>query len=466
MQNDLSLYLGIRVEILAPPTDDEIMQSYYPIMWIDKDKLVINENTFAKAFRDVNNLKYNNGLFYARSGKMTEELISRDIWASIDEIGIGKDVERLVKRLVGATKLASTVEALRINEDCIPFDNGDFSISKWELHINEFSPVPYRLSAPLQLEIKETPNFEKWLNDLFYPEDVTTLQEYLGYCLVPTTRAQKALFLLGEGGAGKSGIGVILQAILGDAELNIANTQEFLQDKFKLPELEHKLVLYDDDLDSSALTETGLYKKLITNTLAITADRKYGQAFKFTPQIKLVACCNKMLSSVYDNTNGFYRRLLPIVVKPIAKDFKPDLQFYDKLKAERDGIVQWALIGLRRLIRNKWVLSESNRTKEYMIQKQSIDNPLPNFMETAFEYSEDFPGISTAEIMRVYEIWCRRNNCTIQKPRTVQLWLSDNSEKYGIAPSQNIKSGDKRVRGYKGLKVKTEWSASGTISLS
>ena len=465
MNNDLSEYLGIKVQVFDPPTDDEIMESYYPDMWVDKDRLKINENTFAKAFRDVNNLRYNNGLFYTRRGKIAEEMIGRDIWESIAEIGINTNVERLVKRLIGATKYASTVKSLEANEDCIPFRNGDFYISKWELHIGEYSPTPYRLPAPLQLELKDIPNFTKWLNDLFYPEDIKTLQEYLGYCLVFTTKAQKALFLLGEGGAGKSGIGVILQAILGDAELNIANTQEFLQDKFKLPELEHKLVLYDDDLDSSALTETGLYKKLITNSLAITADRKFGQAFKFTPKIKLIACCNKMLSSVYDNTSGFYRRLLPIVVKPIAKDFKPDLQFYDKLKSERDGIVQWSLMGLCRLINNKWILSESTRTREYMNQKQSIDNPLPNFMESVFDYDENLPGITTTEMIQVYEIWCRRNNCTIQKPRTVQLWFADHAEKYGIRPSRHIKIGDKEVRGYTGLKVKSEWLSGDKIML-
>ncbi len=462
MNNDLTEYAGVKVKVCDPPSDEEIMQSYCPDMWIDEEKRKLNENTFAKAFRDINHLQYNNGLFYTRHGKMTEEMIGHDIWESLSDIGIDTDVERLVKKLIGTTRYASTIKAFTVNENCIPFANGDFYTDTWEFHLNEYCASPYRLSAPLLLELKDTPNFDKWKKDLFYPEDMVTLREYLGYCMVFSTKAQKALFLLGEGGAGKSGIGVILQAILGDAELNIANTQEFLQDKFKLPELEHKLVLYDDDLDSSALTETGLYKKLITNTIAVTADRKFGQPFKFTPKIKLVACCNKMLSSVYDNTSGFYRRLLPIVVKPIAKSFRPDPLFYDKLKAERDGIVQWALLGLRDLIRNNWVLTESPRTKNYMEQKQSIDNPLPNFMESVFEYDPSFPGVTTTDIMRVYEVWCRKNNCAAQKPRSVQLWLADNAEKYEITPSQHIACGDKQVRGYKGIKIRSEWMPSGT----
>lgn len=464
--NDLTEYLGINVRVCDEPTDEEVMAEYIPDMWIDKDKLKINENTFAKAFSKVNNLRYNNGLFYSRHGGMTEEMISRYIWESLDDIGFATNIDKTVKALLASVKYASTVNSLEANPNCIPFNNGDFYIDKWEFHLGEFSPTPYRLSAPLQLELKDTPCFDKWLKDLFYTDDIKTLQEYLGYCMVFSTKAQKALFLLGEGGTGKSGIGTIIESVLGNAELNVDNTQSFLQDKFKLPELEHKLVLYDDDLDSSALTETGLYKKLITNSISITADRKYGRPFKFTPKIKIVACCNTMLSSVYDHTSGFYRRLLPIITKPKAENFKPDLQFYDKLKAERDGIVQWALVGLRRLIQNGWALSESNRTKDYLEQKQSIGDPLPDFMNSVFEYSEDYPGVTTNDLIRVYEVWCRKNSYIPQKSRAVQLWLSDNAPKYGITASRTIKNGDNYVRGYKGLKVKAEWNLGGIISLT
>ena len=98
-----------------------------------------------------------------------------------------------------------------------------------------------------------------------------------------------------------------------------------------------------------------------------------------------------------------------------------------------------------------------------MEQKQSIDNPLPNFMESVFEYDPGFPGVTTTDIMRVYEVWCRKNNCAAQKPRSVQLWLNDNAERYGITPSQNIQCGDRRVRGYKGIKIRSEWSVNGTV---
>ena len=311
----------------------------------------------------------------------------------------------------------------------------------------------------------DTPNFDKWLKDLFYEEDIPTIQEYLGYCLVPTTKAQKALFLVGEGGSGKSVLGTILQEIIGEAMISVQSTQEFLQDKFKFAELEHALVLYDDDLDSEALSGTGVFKKIITNEMVVTADRKYGQPFKFKPNVKLVACCNEMLTSKYDNTDGFYRRLLPVVIKPKSKDFEPDPLFYDKIREEAEGIVHWAIQGLNRLcFTNNWVLSESDRTRSYLAQKKSLGNHLPDFMDSAFEYDPSYE-IPTTELISVYQVWCRKNGCDALKSRTVQTWLSDNGEKYGVDRNKYVKSGDTYVRGFRGLRAKTTTQNDGKISL-
>ena len=449
--------LGIEVQVHHFETAEEIMQEYSDTMWLDRDKLLLNENEFAEAFKAVNRLYYQNGLFYTNEGKKTEELLSSEVWESIKDLGIARDVERTTKKLMGAVKLASTVAELKVNQEMIPFKNGDLHLGEdWEFHESECSPTPYRFSMKLRNSLGDAPNFHKWLHDLFYEDDIITVQEYLGYCMVPTTKAQKALFLVGEGGAGKSVMGVILESILGDAMIAVSNTQEFLQDKFKLPELEHKLVLYDDDLDNEALNGTGLYKKLITNNLAITADRKYGQPFKLTPYAKLVACCNEMLTAKYDTTDGFFRRLLPIHIKPKAPDFQPDRDFYEKIKREASTITQWALVGLRRLKSRDWVLHESERSKGYLEGKKSIGNHFPEFMETVFTFS---PGLQTtsADIMFAYELWCKKNALDPRSKRGVQTWLADHAEQYAIEKSTNIPKGNKRLNGYKGIGVKDEW---------
>ena len=40
------------------------------------------------------------------------------------------------------------------------------------------------------------------------------MQEYLGYCLIPTNRGQVMMLLNGNGGEGKSRIGVVMQKLL------------------------------------------------------------------------------------------------------------------------------------------------------------------------------------------------------------------------------------------------------------
>ena len=36
----------------------------------------------------------------------------------------------------------------------------------------------------------------RFLSDLLYPEDIPTFQEYIGYCLVPSTKGQRMICLL------------------------------------------------------------------------------------------------------------------------------------------------------------------------------------------------------------------------------------------------------------------------------
>ena len=465
MATDIEEWLDIEVKENEGLNEEQIMQSYAPDLWYEtkRGNMELDENVFAEAFCEVNHLQYNNGLFYTKDGKATEELLSRYVWESLRDMGVRKDVERITKKLIGAVKLAATVDKLDVNTNVIPFSNGDFYVCEWSFHYEEYGSFPYRLSVPLAFDIKDTPHFQKWLHDLFQDEDIPTIQEYLGYCLIPTTRAQKALFLVGEGGAGKSVMGVILESILGDALLSTPNSQEFMQDKFKLPELEHRLVLYDDDLSSEALKDTGLYKKLITNSISLSADRKYGQPFKFQPYVKIVSCCNEMLGSLYDNTSGFYRRLLPILVKPKAEDFTPDLHFYEKIRAEREGIVQWALVGLRRLAGQNWVLSESKDTRDYLRVQESMGNHFPDFMKAVFDFGKG--EVPTTEIMKVYEAWCKRNAFEPKKGRKLQLWLADNEQKYGIIRTNKCTKGERSVRGYSGMSIKKEWNYNGMIDL-
>ncbi|MDV5050300.1 DNA primase, partial [Faecalibacterium duncaniae] len=79
-----------------------------------------------------------------------------------------------------------------------------------ELCLNRL-PVEYQPDAPAPTKWLE------FLDGLLIPEDILTLQEYLGYLLIPSTKAQKMLVMTGKGGEGKSRIGLLLKKLFGEA---------------------------------------------------------------------------------------------------------------------------------------------------------------------------------------------------------------------------------------------------------
>lgn len=53
------------------------------------------------------------------------------------------------------------------------------------------------------------------MDGLLYAEDIPTLQEFIGYCLIPSNKGQRMMVIKGNGGEGKSHIGAVMQKMLG-----------------------------------------------------------------------------------------------------------------------------------------------------------------------------------------------------------------------------------------------------------
>ena len=89
------------------------------------------------------------------------------------------------------------------------------------------------------------------------------LQEYMGYCLIPSNKAQKLLIILGKGGEGKSRIGLVMRKILG-TNMNVSNIQKVEHNRFARADLEYRLLMVDDDMKLEALKDTNYIKTIVT----------------------------------------------------------------------------------------------------------------------------------------------------------------------------------------------------------
>ena len=151
---------------------------------------------------------------YDADGSIADPAMNRTIMQDIMPY-VRKNLAKKVIALLSALKILCAVNDLPIQEDRIHFKNGTYFIASRrfekskEICLNRL-PISYNPDA------SEPVRWLKFLNELMYEEDIPTLQEFMGYTLIPTTRAQKMLLVIGNGGEGKSRIGRVLRSILGD----------------------------------------------------------------------------------------------------------------------------------------------------------------------------------------------------------------------------------------------------------
>lgn len=221
----------------------------------------------------------------------------------------------------------------------------------------------------------ECPQFIKYLESMLGAEEIALVQEIFGYLLIPVNKAQKSFVFVGAPNAGKSTLLNVMQEILLGSE-NVSNIPwQNLGDRFNKAELFGKLANIFADLPSKSIDDNGMFKAL-TGEDFITAERKNKDPFSFRPYARFLFSCNEIPRNYGDRSEGFYRWLIIIRFERSVPKAKRDPNLAEKLAAERDGILMWALAGLKRLIAANYDFSETERTRgeleRYRIESNSV----------------------------------------------------------------------------------------------
>ena len=217
----------------------------------------INEVLFCQQFLDKHPMKCVRGRLFTVDGLIEDEgQIGNLILEEISGV-LTSGLSKIVTNLLASIKLQAYSPPLSIETDRIHVANGtyfmDGSFTADKNYCNNRLTVAYNPDAPIP---------QKWLqflSELLQPEDIPTLQEFLGYCLLPTTKGQKMLMLIGKGGEGKSRIGLVMRSLLGDS-MNTTSIQKVESNRFSRADLENKLLMVDDDMDMSALPKNNYIK--------------------------------------------------------------------------------------------------------------------------------------------------------------------------------------------------------------
>lgn len=417
-------------------------------VWLVNGK--VQEAKFCTCFLSRHPMICVQGSFYTKEGRVTDETqIKRAIYQELRpycQTGLNKRISNLLDLL----RLEACSEPLPLHLDRIHVSNGTLFLD------GRFTPqkeyCSNRLSVAYRPETAPPHRWLSFLDQLLYPEDIPTLQEFMGYCFLPSTKAQKMLFLTGKGGEGKSRVGLVMRSLLGQ-NMNMGSIAKVELNRFAPSDLEHRLLLVDDDLKLEALPQTNNIKSIVTAEMPMDLERKGQQSYQGLLYVRFLAFGNGTMKSLYDRSNGFYRRQLILSVRERDPRRRDDPFLSEELQKETEGIFLWCLEGLRRLRANHFHFTISARSASNMAEAVREGNNIVEFMESTgyIELHAD-REITSKSLYSIYERWCIDNAYKPHSPRSLSNFLVQHERTYNLEHTNNVRNEQgKRVRGFLGI---------------
>lgn len=419
--------------------------------WYDGQS--INEAAFCREFLASHKLLYTENSFFTSEGRMTDVAPLKTEIYQIIEPYASTSVPKKISNIIELLKITAHIDDFPPQTDRIHVANGtlfldgSYSASNDEIVRSRF-PVAYNPSAPSP-EV-----WLRFLSSLLYEDDIPTLQEYIGYCLIPSNKGQRMMVIKGSGGEGKSQIGTVLSHLFG-CNAKDGSVGKVSEKRFARADLEHIHLLIDDDMRMEALRQTNYVKSIVTAQGQMDLERKGKQSYQGWMYARLLAFSNGDLQALYDRSDGFYRRQLVLTTRDKPADRVDDPDIAEKMAAEAEGIFLWAFEGLQRLVRNGFKFTESDRARQNRELVKRDNNNFFDFME-----AEDYirlkadACISSKDLYTIYKMWCEENNLVALKARSFSDAVIANLKKYNLEHTNNIaNSAGRRVWGYLGIEA-------------
>ncbi|MDD7301294.1 MAG: phage/plasmid primase, P4 family [Eubacteriales bacterium] len=428
-------------------TNNDYARGAQPPWWNGKK---LDTTAFCREYLKSHDIRCINGTFFTPDGYCQTEDIKAEIYGLIKDY-VRSFPAQTAGNIVENLKIEAKSKELLVDENLIHFANGTYNASTClktdeKLFCRNRLPVDYT-----GVTAKAPEHWMRFVNELLEPEDVKTLQEFMGYCMIPSTRAQKMLLIIGNGGEGKSRIGVVMRAILGD-NMNYGSIPKLETNSFARADLEHKLLMVDDDMRMENLPTTNNLKALITADGPMDLEKKGVQSYQGLMYCRLMAFSNGFLRSANDDSYGFFRRQLILMTKPRAKDRADDPFLSDKLRAEKEQIAVWALDGLYRLRKQNFRFTVSDRSKAAIMSAMDEANNVVSFLRSKGSFTFDPEGeITSREFYNIYKCWCDDNAIEPVSKRQVIGYLRAHCHEYGMTYG-NVRYQYKLVRGFRGMR--------------
>lgn len=400
--------------------------------------------------------------WYAFNGKCWEEIDDAEVDKQITNAMWASQPQRPVVTGTYAT-LASVCRQSNIDmhqspEGLIIFNNGVLDIYSGQLHPHDKKYLTTKM-VPYDFDPNATaPRWVAFLEEVFEgdKERIALLQEWFGYMLSPTYQYQKIMLLIGPKRAGKSTIGEILHAIVGDQNYTGASLESFAADDF-LDSLRHKTVAFSGDtqkaVNAHRVHQVIERLKKISGCDAVDFGRKYKSRLSTRLPTRITISANGV-PRLFDDSGALAGRLL---VLPFDVSFadREDPYLDKKLLGELAGIALWSLQGLARLNQNqRFTMPAASREEMESIAEQY--SPLRAFVGEEVTTGGADDVVTSEDLYNAYRAWAvlEGENHVLARKAFVGAF-KDATRGRGVKYGAH-RTGEEVTRGFRGVRLVKE----------
>lgn len=408
----------------------------------------IMENFIFRTIEDTEELLvYNNGTYHnGRTAvkRYVEEALSDD--ADLHAI----------REIIGHIQRRTYIprEVVNGNTDFIPIGNGLLNLDTLALESFDSNKI-YTFQLPASFD----PNagfehIEEFFKEILNHDDIQTMQEIFGYALYPKQPAHKLFWWIGTGRNGKTTTSELLRSMMGiENDAGVPLVQLDGHHRFSVARLFGKLINIVPEPETQTILQTPLLKAATGGDILHGEMKGIQSVFPFLNFAKFIIYAND-IPQIADTSYGFWQRAL-VIDFPFEFTEGTAIKNYHETLIKQDGvsgILNWALIGLKRLRDNNWEFTRSSTQDAAKGRMQRRAQPVKTFLDewTKFGNLIEIPKTILYEAFKLY--------CDLHIIPTLDegAYISQLKQHANIRERRSVLEDFGRVRTWQGLQFKDE----------
>lgn len=302
------------------------------------------------------------------------------------------------------------------DENVINFKNGLYNVQEKILH--KHNPN-YKTS--IQLQVNYNPNaknhkyWDRYIEDLSEgkEDNKVILQEMAGIVIsnIAGHRIKKFLGLYGKGNTGKGKFWQVLHGIIGDKGVGIMSIEQLCDPngKFNTVALLGKTFVYTGDASSITIKDP-TQLKMITGGDSLIGQYKFKDIFDFRFNGIIATTTNELPIIEGDFAEHMFKRVQILPCNNVIPEERQDKYLVENiLKYDSEYIVNWALEGLGRLIKNNYEFSYCEDIERTRKKYKIISDSVFAFLDQMYEITGDIKNdrVPLSELRRNYLNYCK-----------------------------------------------------------